>query len=64
MIFTKVSDELLEMLEPYSDWFFQQDLSPLEELATKNPKNDPLHQIGWATSKGYLNDIVAKDGAH
>ena len=39
MIWTDISDELLGMLEPYSDWFFQQDLTPLNELAKMNPKN-------------------------
>lgn len=64
MKWINISDELLGLLEPYSDWFFQQDLSPLEELATKNPKNKPLQQTGWATSDEYLDEIVAKDGAH
>ena len=39
MIWTKVSDELLEILQPYSDWFFKQDLNWLEELAKNNEKN-------------------------
>ena len=38
MIFVDVSDELLEMLEPYSEWFFKQDLEPLNELSKNNPK--------------------------
>ena len=64
MKWISISDELLGLLEPYSNWFFDQDLSSLEELATKNPKNDSLYQLGWATSDEYLDEIVTKDGAH
>ena len=32
MKFVNVSDELLEFLEPYSDWFYKQDLSVLDEF--------------------------------
>jgi len=64
MKWISISDELLGILEPYSDWFFEQDLSSLEELATKNPKNNPISQLGWGTSDEYLKEIVDKDGAH
>lgn len=64
MKWISISDELLGLLEPYSNWFFEQDLSSLEELAIKNPKNDSLYQLGWATSDEYLDEIVTKDGAH
>jgi hypothetical protein len=64
MRFINISEELLEILEPYSEWFFQQDLSILEDLAKKNPKNDPISQMGWGTSSEYLDKVVAKDGEH
>ena len=64
MITTKISKELLEILEPYSEWFFSQDLEPLNELAYKNPKHNPLFQIGYACSEKYLQEIVEKDGEH
>ena len=38
MIKTDISQELLDILTPYSDWFFKQDLSPLNKLAKDNPK--------------------------
>ena len=64
MKFITVSDELLEILEPYSDWFFQQDLEPLNKLSYDNPKHEPKYQLGWSTSDNYLKQIVAKDGEH
>ena len=62
MIWTKVSDELLEILEPYSEWFFKQDLTWLEELAKNNEKNTDT--IENSCSDEYLKEIVDKDGKH
>lgn len=62
MIWTKVSDELLEILQPYSDWFFKQDLNWLEELAKNNEKNTDT--IENSCSDEYLKEIVDKDGRH
>ena len=62
MIWSKVSDDLLEMLVPYTDWFFQQDISWLNELAKKNEKN--TNNIEHSCSVEYLKEIVEKDGRH
>ena len=35
MKWINISDEMLGMLEPYSDWFFNQDLSWIDELSKK-----------------------------
>ena len=62
MIWTDISDELMDMLTPYSEWFFKQDLTPLNKLAKDNPKNTDKMDIGCSIE--YLNDIVEKDGRH
>ena len=62
MIWTDISDELLGMLEPYSDWFFQQDLTPLNKLAKDNPKNTDTMDNGCSTE--YLHKVVEADGRH
>ena len=49
MIQTQISEELLGILTPYSDWFFKQDLEPLNELAKNNPIKTYVTTI--ATSK-------------
>ncbi len=62
MIWTDISDELLDMLEPYSEWFFQQDLTPLNELANNNPKNTDTMDNGCSTE--YLHKVIEADGRH
>ena len=62
MIWSKVSDDLLEMLVPYTDWFFQQDLTWLNELAEKHEKNTDT--LEHCCSEEYLKEIVEKDGRH
>ena len=64
MIFVDVSDELLEMLEPYSEWFFKQDLEPLNELSKNNPKYGDAISYEYACSQEYLDEIVEMDGQH
>ena len=64
MIFVDVSDELLEMLEPYSEWFFKQDLEPLNELSKNNPKYGVAISYEYACSQEYLDEIVEMDGQH
>lgn len=67
MITTNISDELLDILTPYSDWFFKQDLEPLNQLALKNEKfTFDLDGPGLkhCTSDNYLMEIVDKDGEH
>ena len=39
MKWINISEELLEMLDPYAEWFFQQDLDWINEKANKNEKN-------------------------
>ena len=41
MIFTKISDELLDILEPFSDWFFKQDLAEVQN-STETSSIDPI----------------------
>ena len=62
MIWTDISDELLDMLEPYSEWFFKQDLTPLNKLAWDNPKNTSTMDTGC--SNEYLDEVVEADGRH
>ena len=62
MIWTEISDEVKEMLEPYSEWFFRQDLAPLNKLAEDNPKNTDTMEN--ACSRAYLDEIVLADGRH
>ena len=64
MIFVDISDELLEMLEPYSEWFFKQDLEPLNELSKNNPKYGDAISYEYACSQEYLDEIVEMDGQH
>ena len=67
MKFVNVSDELLEFLEPYSDWFYKQDLSVLNDLAKERAKEGswPFYNnrgltesLDYATSPEYLNYIT------
>ena len=46
MIWTDISDEVKGMLEPYSEWFFRQDLTLLNKLAKDNPKNTDTMENG------------------
>ena len=73
MKFVNVPDELLEFLEPYSDWFYKQDLSVLNDLAKERAKEGswPFYNnrgltesLDYATSPEYLNYIIKKDGEH
>lgn len=55
-----ISDELLEIVQPYTDWFFAQtDLDQLKEYPRVHG-----HTFDSATSEDYLNHIVKKDGDH
>ena len=60
MIWTSISDELLEMLTPYSDWFFKQDLEWINKLSKDNPKN--TDSLDNALSSQYLQAILDMDG--
>jgi hypothetical protein len=62
MIWTNISDELLEMLTPYSDWFFKQDLEWLNKLSKDNPKN--TDSLDNALSSQYLQAVLDMDGRH
>jgi hypothetical protein len=64
MIFTDISDELLDILTPYSDWFFSQDLEPLNKLSDENEKNDTKVDMEYCCGPEYLAKILQKDGAH
>ena len=62
MKWINISEELLEMLDPYAEWFFQQDLDWINEKANKNEKN--TNTIAHACGDDYLKEIVDKDGEH
>tara|TARA_B100000085_G_scaffold97015_1_gene88060 strand:- start:376 stop:1023 length:648 start_codon:yes stop_codon:yes gene_type:complete len=62
MKWINMSDEILDMLNPYTDWFFKQDLEWLNELAKQNEKN--TNTIEHSCSDIYLKEIVDKDGRH
>ena len=57
-----MSDEILEMLNPYTDWFFKQDTNWLDEKSKAHEKNTST--IDHACSDDYLKEIVKKDGQH
>ena len=46
MIKTEISQELLDILTPYSDWFFKQDLKPLDKLAYDHPNYSKSNCLG------------------
>ena len=58
----KISDEVLDIITPYSDWFFSQDLTPLDEISRN--KDRKTHDIHRGCGEEYLKEIVDKDGAH
>ena len=62
MKWINMSDEILDMLNPYTDWFSKQDLEWLNELAKQNEKN--TNTIEHSCSDIYLKEIVDKDGRH
>tara|TARA_B100000927_G_scaffold216470_1_gene176681 strand:- start:266 stop:931 length:666 start_codon:yes stop_codon:yes gene_type:complete len=64
MIKTEISQELLDILTPYSDWFFKQDLSELDKLALEHPNYPKEHDLEYYCSDNYLKEIVDKDGEH
>lgn len=57
------NDDVSEILNSYSDWFFEQDLSDLNKIANSEGR----HQ-GYTLPKGcsleHLAEIVSKDGEH
>lgn len=62
MRWINVGEELLEILTPYSDWFFSQDLTELEQsIDTKRAGEETLET---ACGDDYLKMIVDKDGEH
>tara|TARA_B100002019_G_scaffold54947_3_gene47127 strand:- start:29530 stop:30165 length:636 start_codon:yes stop_codon:yes gene_type:complete len=63
MRFTKIGSELSAIITPFSDWFFQQDLTELNELAKANEKNTG-ESIDYCCGEDYLDIIVKKDGQH
>jgi hypothetical protein len=55
-----INPELLEILMPYTEWFFSQtDLDSLRE-----PDRRRGFDIDSGTSEKYMNEIVGKDGEH
>ena len=55
MIWTDISDEVKGMLEPYSEWFFRQDLTLLNKLAKDNPKYTDTMENGCSIE--YLDKV-------
>ena len=64
MIKTDISQELLDILTPYSDWFFKQDLKPLDKLAYDHPNYPKQFDLEYYCAPEYLKEIVDKDGEH
>jgi len=62
MRWISISDEVLEILTPYTEWFFRQELNWLNQKAKENEKN--TNTIEHACSDEYLEEIVKKDGQH
>lgn len=58
----KISDEVLDIITPYSDWFFSQDLTCLDEIS--KIKDKKTYDIHGACGEEYLKEIVDKDGEH
>lgn len=55
-----ISEDLLAILNPYTDWFFSQ-----EDLATlREPDRTHGKTFETATSEEYLQEIITKDGEH
>ena len=55
-----ISEELLEILNPYVDWFFAQE----DHDRLREPDRTGGYTVDTATSEEYLREIVAKDGQH
>ena len=62
MQWINVSEELLEMLDPYAEWFFNQDLTWANDKSKANEKN--TNTLEHSCSEEYLKEIVDKDGRH
>jgi len=58
----QISDDVLEILMPYTEWFFSNDLSALNEIA--RVKDSKKHDMNSACGEEYLKEIVDKDGDH
>ena len=57
---SNINPELLEILTPYTEWFFSQtDLDNLRE-----PDRRRGFDIDTGTSEKYMNELVGKDGEH
>jgi hypothetical protein len=55
-----ISDELMEIVTPYTEWFFSQ----TDHHMLKEPDRVNGHTWESATSEDYLNHVVRKDGDH
>ena len=62
MRWINVSDELQDILRPYTEWFFNQDLSDLREAI--DTKRAGEYNVITGCDEKYLNMIVEKDGEH
>ena len=62
MQWINMSEEILDMLNPYAEWFFKQDLNWLETKSKENEKN--TNTLEYSCSEEYLKEIVDKDGQH
>lgn len=56
----QISSDLLDILEPYREWFFQQN----DHELLKEPDRVHGKTFETATSEEYLQEIIAKDGKH
>lgn len=55
-----ISDELKEIVTPYTEWFFSQE----DHKDLREPDRVNGHTMETATSLEYMNHIVGKDGNH
>lgn len=55
--------EVLDILNEYSDWFFSQDLSPLDEI-TQNKGRHQGYDLEYGCGPEEMNTIVTKDSEH
>jgi len=57
------NNEVLDILNEYSDWFFQSDLSKLIEIAHSEERHGGM-KLEEACGEEYLKEIIEKDGEH
>ena len=57
------NEDILSTVTNYSDWFFTQDLTELDEISNREGRHQGF-QKEKGCSEEYLRDIIEKDGKH